>query len=518
MRHQKQVQGNGADGMPVALLPGRLAWVPGLARGRESSSNLPHPYKAWHQLRMLDYEDHVYLRGGMFSVPHYPVDAVAKAYGPLALDQVLSFCLVLQQALDRHGSVVVATEAESVQERANVAVLVGAYLILKLRWTAEQVAEKLVVEAKMAFPCCWYRRRPMGDVMLISDCWAGIQLARTMQWIDAQHIGDEPFTNMLCSQYRRTLLQYDIAWISPGEVCVGADPITVIHDPKPTTCKALTPLSKGTQIGVQTGAPQASIGAYAYPKLPGAMSSKSLGSRKKDTLFGDDDTATTTDGSAKLLVDAPDSDARSEASTVAAAPADIYARVNDQFGDIGGPSDGSSCHTVCKDYAGNMDVLDAAELPETVDFVTWCKMNTVALVVRMNLNDEPGIEDLGGSYSAHALEEHGLAHYHFGMEDHDGATPMPDCLRQVFAECEAHKDEGATLFHCKGGFGRSVMMACCYLIYKHNISGRALFGWVRMARPGAITTPQQERFLCRLRGKADLVRYMKEDIACCTVS
>jgi len=514
------------EGKPVTVLPGRLAWVPGLKRGRESTMALPHPIKSWHQLRMMDYADNIYLRGGEFGVPHYGTAACGKAYGPLALDQILSFCLVLQRALEKHSAVVVATEAEDVQERANVSVLVGAYLILKCSWSAEQVADKLSVEAKMAFPCCWYKRKPMGDVLLVSDCWAGLQLARSSNWIDAAHVGQEPYTSMTCSQYRRTILQYDIAWLVPGEVCVGADPITVIHDPKPTTCKQLVPpKNQLAEVAVR----KADMMSGMTPKIPGQLSSHSLAllsasSKKREhSLFADDDPPSTTASGMPLIhdhdIELETRSQTSEASTVAGAPADLHARVNGQFGGmVGDHSDGSSCHTVCKDYNADQSMWNGEDLGVAPDFVTWCKSNAVALVVRMNLNDEPGVEELGGSYHPRVLEEHGLAHFHYGIEDHDGATPMPDCIRQVINACEMHRDEGAAMFHCKGGFGRSVMLACCYIIYRHNVPGKALLGWIRMARPGAITTPQQERFLYRMRGKADLAKYMKEDVACCTIA
>eukprot|EP00972_Heterocapsa_arctica_P115713 16449330-Heterocapsa_arctica.AAC.1 len=57
---------------------------------------------------------------------------------------------------------------------------------------------------------------------------------------------------------------------------------------------------------------------------------------------------------------------------------------------------------------------------------------------------------------------------------------MRGCERDHGASDDARK---AVLVHCKGGFGRSVVFACCLLIWEHDIPGRQLLGWVRVVRP-----------------------------------
>mmetsp|Transcript_68343 Transcript_68343/g.184632 ORF Transcript_68343/g.184632 Transcript_68343/m.184632 type:complete len:124 (-) Transcript_68343:196-567(-) len=110
-----------------------------------------------------------------------------------------------------------------------------------------------------------------------------------------------------------------------------------------------------------------------------------------------------------------------------------------------------------------------------------------------------------------------------------GAVPPDVSVRGFISVArDMNTEEGsAILVHCKGGFGRSVFLACILVIYRYNVSGRGLLGWVRIARPGAITTPEQEAVLLSLSGRVDLCRRygisegddsMPRTQACCTVS
>ena len=60
--------------------------------------------------------------------------------------------------------------------------------------------------------------------------------------------------------------------------------------------------------------------------------------------------------------------------------------------------------------------------------------------------------------------------------------------------------------HGKGGFGQSVMLACGLAVERLGVPGRALLGWVRVARPGAVTTREQELFLVGLEGRKAMRR------------
>lgn len=78
----------------------------------------------------------------------------------------------------------------------------------------------------------------------------------------------------------------------------------------------------------------------------------------------------------------------------------------------------------------------------------------------------------------------------------------------------------AVAIHCKSGFGRSMLLACILIIHRYDVPGRALLGWARIVRPGAFTVPEQEEFLCSLRGREDLHRHFSHDngsVKCCAV-
>mmetsp|Transcript_44853 Transcript_44853/g.103635 ORF Transcript_44853/g.103635 Transcript_44853/m.103635 type:complete len:95 (-) Transcript_44853:32-316(-) len=65
-----------------------------------------------------------------------------------------------------------------------------------------------------------------------------------------------------------------------------------------------------------------------------------------------------------------------------------------------------------------------------------------------------------------------------------------------------------TIFvHSRSRFGRSVVLACCLAIHRLDVPGSVLLGWVRIARPGAISTRSQELFLHKLSGSEDVARY-----------
>ena len=79
---------------------------------------------------------------------HYPPAAYGLAFGPLSLGQVVRFCGDLTGRLQLHRRVVFQY-GPTPAERANCAVLLGAFLILCKGWSAGAVAEVLRIEAKL---------------------------------------------------------------------------------------------------------------------------------------------------------------------------------------------------------------------------------------------------------------------------------------------------------------------------------------------------------------------------------
>ena len=152
------------------------------------------------------------------------------------------------------------------------------------------------------------------------------------------------------------------------------------------------------------------------------------------------------------------------------------------------------------------------------DFVTFCHMNRISTIVRTSSGQGEGIVADRGSYHAAELDRHGTRHVDLFVNDAKGSLPSVEVIRQ-FLDCakqvglldkenaQTASDEGpALLVQCKSGFGCSVLLACCLIVFAYDVPGRALLGWARLVRPGSITVREQEVFLCDLGGREDLQR------------
>jgi hypothetical protein len=179
--------------------------------------------------------------------------------------------------------------------------------------------------------------------------------------------------------------------------------------------------------------------------------------------------------------------------------------------------DASSCNTVCKPSL----VWDSKGPVKAIpDFVTFCRREGFSHIVRANYSNEHGLAEIGGSYERSDFLEYGIDHLECPIMDTNGGIPNKQLIRRVVEWQDENSDlERRVLIHCKGGFGRSVVLACCLMIHWYDIPGRALLGWVRILRPGSITMPQQERLLCSLEGREDLANLLKSPTKCaCTIA
>lgn len=57
------------------------------------------------------------------------------------------------------------------------------------------------------------------------------------------------------------------------------------------------------------------------------------------------------------------------------------------------------------------------------------------------------------------------------------------------------KSSAVIAVHCKAGLGRTGALVGAYIAANYGISGSAVYGWLRLCRPGAVQTPEQERFI-----------------------
>jgi protein tyrosine phosphatase (PTP) superfamily phosphohydrolase (DUF442 family) len=309
---------------------------------------------------------------------------------------------------------------------------------------------------------------------------------------------------------------YDASWLVPGKLMVAADPITTVHDPNPDTFQLLW-----STEDMNDDAPD-DIDRLAAPddihriallnrsvvrpfRRPFRHDDKSRQMKYLNTLGGDcycpdDNDDANTDSTEtpqclmqRLMPPTPQTSIGSDATK------DAIRKVVDL-------DDGaSSVETVCKEY--HYPVTTNGEQQQVKSFSDFLQESEIQLMIRCNFQHEQGMPTQ--TYSADKLKKYGVDHRDIQFVDKDGGLPA---RRHVAAMIRAgapviEADAGAVLVHCKGGFGRSVVLACCLMIHTYDVSGRALLGWMRIARPGAITTPQQEEFLMSLKGQADVDRF-----------
>ncbi|CAK0796301.1 unnamed protein product [Prorocentrum cordatum] len=451
-------------------------------------------------------------RQGRYGVCHYHAKALGGCDGPLAFDQVLWFGLELDTRLkDPSKFIAVQYEAE---ERHNVAVVTGAYLVLGRGWSADEVRQALPEDAALTLPCSWIGLKTSHRTpgMVVQDCWEGVQMARDQGWLSKASVEDGVMTSFAASKFWKTICQYDGAWLAPGDVFVMADPMTTISDPNPMTCAAFCSERRADpELAEDSLDELRMISKYSTASSPALL--------KLNALVLEESTSC---GDTEEFV------AVSEANFGAASERLEYLGA-------GGQPDGTSTHTVCKAYRlGTRDAKGHGEWPDAKPFVDFLLEEDIKGVVRVNKPDERGLAEVGGSYDARQLAKFGIRHADVFVSDAisngTGAVPPNAIVRRFISVAKDMNTEGdgAILVHCKGGFGRSVFLACILVIYRYDVSGRSLLGWARIARPGAITTPEQEAALRSLSGRVDLCRRygiscegdgsMPRTQACCTVS
>jgi hypothetical protein len=440
---------------------------------------------------------------------HYDRKCLGNAFGPLSLIQAVLFSEELAAALGRSGAVLVQHRATAA-DRANTAVLLGCYLITREDWTVDQVARALPAEAEVRFPCQWDRAaRRQDPVMSVRDCWDGIQLAKKLGWLHSGP-GDSFHVSLSISQQLRMLAEYDAAWMIPDKVIAMADPMTTIRDPNPSTCSHFS------------GGPR--VEESIWDMEPPTIKRQAATHQRQVT----EDTCDTSN---------PSSDSLSAGGALGPPCTGFEWKVPHEKVDSGSTTlrndghpgehaeDGSSndsVASVCKrDNRDGRDVSKARSDADIPDFVTFCHMNRVSTIVRTNSGQEEGLVEDGGSYHPSQVHRHGIRHVDMFVNDTKGSLPSVEVIRQFLdlahqigilkENAGGISDKSpALLVHCKSGFGRSVLLACCLIIFAYNVPGRALLGWARLVRPGAITVREQELFLCDLDGREDLQKMIEE--------
>lgn len=396
-----------------------------------------------------------------YRVTHYHKKAIGRSFGPFGLDVLLRFCRGLHTLLRSSGRVALGTAPGDVEERTNAAVLLGAYLQLMEGCTVEQIVAAVGAEdASLKFVCSWSRKdRPEPRRNLsVADCWEGLAMGIRMGWLDAACLDTEVSTDLICSRWREWVATYDCCWIIPGFIMVGADPVTTATDPNPATFTAVFPPlhpddTRSLQDSVSCVGEMSPVSEYSVPLEKRLDPTEPLGRP---------------------------SPPKSEVDSVA---------------------------TVCKEYNIALGTLAKDKEKGAFDFVTFLRNAGVSTIVRTNYANEPGMPKSGGYVSA-KFKAHGMAHHDIFILDTHGGLPKRSDVGKALHVCPSGKPSGGAVYvHCKGGFGRSIMLACCLAIDRLDVSGSALLGWVRMVRPGTVNTPQQELLLQSFRGRRDVRRF-----------
>jgi hypothetical protein len=472
----------------VEVLPQQLFWAPGL----HSLSHDKHGLLV-NALELASSDGTV----AQYEVEHYEV-AKYKAFGPLSLTQTLRFCRRLTAHLAQQSGgqmpIFLSTPPGDVKAHMNVSALLGAFLVLCRQWSAKHVAKVLgEEEGYRMYPSAW-SRTPEGTMPVMS-CWEGLEMAQQHGWIDANCTQDDILTDIVCSKYNHMVTTYDASWIIPGKILVSADPVTTKCDPNPATFTELWP-------------PQEENAARISP-------ARSKKQPALDISFSSLTTASTSPLQGKVFTAStlPLWDGESSAGTDVGGNVMLGGITSEEHDDDGA----SSVDTVCKDYTMDPRAVNAETAADLDDmfssnksFVQFLQDRRVNMVIRTNYPDEQGMP--GYSYDGNKLRQYGIRHHNFQLVDRDGGLPTSSCVAELLNACgdtlAAHDEFGsATLIHCKGGFGRSIILACCLAIHAYDVPGHAMIGWVRMARPGALTTHLQEEFLRSLQGRADVLRF-----------
>jgi len=455
----------------VELEPGRLYWAPEpLVEETVADASLHH----------FVIEEEPQIRFGEYGVCHYKTDRQA-AFGPPDIDQVVSFVRLCEDKLKEHQRMIITTKIDSSAFRANAAVFAGAWLALHGDLAATTSTSKLRAHAHIRFPCCWIREPENSSVSLTpADCVAGLCMARDLGWLQYRSFDVE--------EYRRDMHSYDICWLVPDQILVGADPQSSIADPDPLTCSKLVPSSDSSVPSSPVLGRTADLGSpKGKRRTDSGLDFQRQISRRSSETNATNQTTQTADTALSQL----------------------------------------SCLTQCKAYidpqpslfgSGGI-IVDMDEGPVVVskidDFASCLISKGIKLCVRANTGDEPGLKEIGGSYDPVLLEDMGMSHFDAPFPDKGACLPPPALTRELIERFGALPTPSAgVFFHCKGGFGRSVMYACCLITFNYEVRGPALLGWVRLMRPGAMTCPSQERFVRSLDGKSKIERYMNNRSQC----
>eukprot|EP00931_Biecheleriopsis_adriatica_P107679 TRINITY_DN82001_c0_g1_i1.p1 TRINITY_DN82001_c0_g1~~TRINITY_DN82001_c0_g1_i1.p1 ORF type:complete len:378 (-),score=63.77 TRINITY_DN82001_c0_g1_i1:24-1157(-) len=148
-------------------------------------------------------------------------------------------------------------------------------------------------------------------------------------------------------------------------------------------------------------------------------------------------------------------------------------------------------------------------------YTSFFENEGVKVLVRLNLDGEAGLKK---SYDPADFTKT-VRHLQVAYDDVNGGLPKKAILKKILEACEDVGKGRAAAFHCKAGFGRSGVCAGALAVHKFDIPGELMLAWLRICRPGTITTPQQANFLQSLHNREALDKFISTEPGdCCSVS
>ena len=92
------------------------------------------------------------------------------------------------------------------------------------------------------------------------------------------------------------------------------------------------------------------------------------------------------------------------------------------------------------------------------------------------------------SYDACCFTTDGFSHNDLYFKD--GGIPSEEIVEKFMMVVD--NCDGAVAVHCYAGLGRTGTLIACYLIRHYQFSAAEAVGWLRICRPGSVTTRQHE--------------------------
>ncbi|CAE7312032.1 CDC14 [Symbiodinium natans] len=505
----------------------RLFW---LAGGSGSSSSAQKVIEAQGRscgtvlcLEELDAAAHLRL-----SLPFF-ADSLLGAvhlYGPLGIDTILDFCTYLRTTMQEVDpkDFVCLTCSRRPGAVPNSLLLLGAFLILEQKWSAEEVACLLNQEGgrispvELRFPTPFTAKPHFtADSLSLEDCLRGLETAVTKGWLDRSQEKERRATAAAFD----AVPVFSVALDSPNfehmasiRFWIAADPVTTVED----SSKRPDPIRKCPTAHVLTTDSPSTISTnpdsfFSIPKSvsdPGAtlspMSARSMHSivclyKSLSHIHTMDD-----DG------------------MPSATPKQVWRqRAKHLERKLGQPRAGFFAEkpavlpTKVHKTDGTQSVQRPADLPAFANFLKdelGC-----SLLVRGNHGNERGLP-AGGSYQDF-FQRWGVKQLDVPFAD--GTAPPSRLVSDLIAAVETllkdistkeeekqvkkhHSGHYSVVVHCKSGLGRSMsLLAALAVALCPGLTAGAFFGWARLVRPACLQTPPQERFLRSLDEERDAV-------------